>query len=266
MSNSPHHELAGHGHREDCGPENLPSLPNAVILLDFDGTLVDIADTPDGIQIPPELEASLAGLHAATDGAMAIVSGRKLSDIERFLPKFPGTIYASHGIEWRKDGQRGHLTDFDEDELQRIRVRLRTYCTENDLLFEDKPKSLVVHFRSAPDKGPSAEAFVQELVADAPKLTVRNAKMAFEICHVNATKRTAVEEMTARFPDRRPVAFGDDTTDEDMFEAVIAAGGVAVKVGDGETAATHRLGSPKDVHDLLGAWLANEEEQTCLAD
>lgn len=250
----------------DITPPDRPTIRTALFLLDFDGTLVDIADRPDAVQIPSNLSSLLTELHERTGGAMAIVSGRKLDDIEHFLPDYPGSIYASHGAEWRKDGERGHNPDCDGPELDRVRKILKAYCEETDLLFEDKPVSVVVHYRKAPDKWAQAHAFANALIAECPHLMIRQAKMAFEVCHVDASKRTAVEDMLKRFPGRHPLAFGDDATDEEMFDAVLAAGGETIKVGEGTTSATHRLGTPAELRELLAKWLARQRQMACPAD
>ena len=126
------------------------------------------------------------------------------------------------------------------------------------VLVEDKPCSVAVHFRQAPERMTDGEAVLDTLVKQTPGFVLHHAKMALEVHPEDVSKRGAVGPLIDRWARRVPVAFGDDATDEGMFEAVNAAGGHSIKVGEGETAADWRLDAPADVRAVLARWLGDD--------
>lgn len=245
-------------------PRNTEALPGApegvdlarsVLFLDFDGTLVEIADRPDAVRVPEGMADLLADLHARTGGATVIVSGRRMQDLDRFLPGFPGVMIGSHGAERRDEAGFWQHPAFRSEALDCIRKMAETWAeSAPGVLVEEKPCSVALHFRQAPDRMSDAERFLGALVAQSPEFILHHAKMALEVHPADVSKRAAVQRLIRRWPDRRPIAFGDDATDEGMFEAVNAVGGHSVKVGPQETAADWRLEGPSDVRAVLEAW------------
>ena len=242
------------------GPPDAPDLGRAALFLDFDGTLVDIAARPDGVTVPDDLSRLLAALHDRTGGRTVIVSGRRMADLDRFLPGFPGVKVGSHGAEVFEDGRLWQHEAVESDALRCIRRMAETWAEQRPgVLVEEKPCSVVLHFRQAPDAMAPADRFLTALVQDHPGFALHHAKMALEVHPADVSKRGAIARLIERWPDRLPVSFGDDATDEGMFEAVNAAGGLSVKVGHEETAADWRLDRPEEVRAALRAWLEAPE-------
>jgi trehalose 6-phosphate phosphatase len=238
------------------GAPEVPPLATTILFIDFDGTLVDIAERPDSVTVPGEVGRLLSDLYRRTDGATVIVSGRRLEDVERFLPDFPGTIVASHGAELKDGGKLWRHEAAGSGHLDSIRRLAATWAeSEPDVLVEDKPCSVALHFRQAPDRMGDAERVLAAVVQQHPGFVLHHAKMALEVHPEDVSKRAAVERLMLRWPGRVPVAFGDDATDEGMFEAVNEKGGHSIKVGEGDTAADWRLDAPGDVHAALRRWL-----------
>jgi trehalose 6-phosphate phosphatase len=240
-----------------AGAPEVPDLGRALFFIDFDGTLVDIAERPDAVTVPGEVLDLLSDLHARTDGATAVISGRRMEDLERFLPGFPGAVVGSHGAEVKDGATLWRHPAAGSEALICIRRMAETWAEMNPgVLVEEKPCSVALHFRQAPDRMGDGEALLDAVVRQNPGFMLHHAKMALEVHPDDVSKRAAVGRLMRRWPRRLPVAFGDDRTDEGMFEAVNAAGGHSIKVGPGETAADWRLEGPGEVRAALARWLA----------
>lgn len=230
-------------------PEFDPSRD--ALYLDFDGTLVGIAPRPDAVEVPEGLAALLARLHGALDGAVAVVSGRSLAELERYLDGFPGAIVGSHGAE-----RRGAAAP-EVDGVAELHARLHDIADRNGLLAEIKTAGGALHFRHAPERDETARALAAGLVAEFPGFVVQPAKMAYEVKPRDATKAAALADLAAAppFGGRRPIYLGDDATDEPAMEWAQARGGTGVKVGEGESVALCRLSGPAAVLAWLSAAL-----------
>ena len=239
-----------------AGVPEVPGLGRLALFLDFDGTLVDIVARPDGVEVPSEVPRLLADLHARTQGRTVIVSGRRIEDLTGFLPKFPGIMVGSHGAEVLENGKLWQHDAAGSDALRCIRRTARTWAGEQPgVLLEEKPCSVVLHFRQAPERMASADRFLNAIVEGTPGFKLHHAKMALEVHPADVSKRGAIERLLRRWPDSLPVAFGDDATDEGMFEAVNERGGLSVKVGPADTAADWRLADPPEVRAALRRWI-----------
>jgi trehalose 6-phosphate phosphatase len=237
------------------GPPPALDPHRHALYLDFDGTLVDFAPEPDAIALRPGTRALLRRLNDKLGGALAIVSGRRLADIDRFLAPLVLAASGVHGQEFRPraGGERSAVAPPPDLDMARRRLEAALRA-DAKLTLEDKGGSLVVHFRKHPQERARAEALARDAAAGLDALHVVPGHGIFEVIRRDVTKARALTLFSAHppFAGRLPVYVGDDTTDEDAIRAAEAAGGFGVKVGPGETAARYRLADIDAVH----AWLA----------
>ncbi|OCX61663.1 trehalose-phosphatase [Thioclava sp. SK-1] len=242
---------------EHCGSTPRPpafDCASSALFLDFDGTLVDIAPTPDGVHVPPDMGQMLTALETACDGALAIVSGRSLHELEAFLTGFDGIMIGSHGSQAR--GIAPPLQR-DPDGMEALQDQLRAFAKDHDLLYEHKSHGGGVHFRHRPEMEPDVKAFVTQLAADHPAFTVQPAKMAFELRPDGFSKDGALRILQSHdaFDGRMPVYLGDDTTDEPALRYCEDNGGYGVKIGEGDSCARYHLPDPASVLSWLNTGL-----------
>ncbi|MCK8786427.1 trehalose-phosphatase [Roseomonas sp. NAR14] len=227
----------------------IPALPErAALLLDFDGTLVEIAPTPDSVRVPPDLPALLERLSARLDGALAIVSGRPLRDLDHFLP-IPVVKAGDHGGTLRlAPGAPVESPPLPVPPAEWRQAADDFAAAHPGTLVEDKEHGFVIHYRLAPEAGPAALDLLSALVATAPdRFALLEARMAWEVKPAGISKATAVTALLARAPflGRTPVFVGDDVTDEAGMAVAVAHGGHGWKLQD-------VFGDP----DGLRGWLA----------
>jgi len=232
-------------------PPNL--LDGAALFLDFDGTLVELAETPDAIRVAPDLGPLLERLRRRLDDRIAIVSGRSLADLERHVPASGIAFSGSHGLELRlSDGTQLPLSV--PIGLDDVRDEVEAFAAGTEgLLVEGKPAGIALHYRLAAAQGKRAGAFMERL-ARKRGWTVQRGNMVVELRPTGATKGDALLAFMTepKFAGTRPVFVGDDLTDEHGFEAAAGLGGVGILVGPSrETAARHRLESVAAVRDWL---------------
>ncbi len=231
----------------------LPPWPSRpALFLDLDGTLLEIEDHPRLAAASARLSALLPALPAATDGAVALVSGRSIEDIDRILAPHAFVAAGVHGLQ-RRDAA-GRLSAAADTIPSAARERVRAFAERHRLLLEDKGMSLALHYRNRTELEAEVHAFVEALQAQLPSdvevlLGHKVVEVKPSVMNKGDAIRAFMEE--APFRGRTPVFAGDDVTDELGFAAVNALGGVSVKVGEGTTAARWRL---HDVSAVLG-WL-----------
>ena len=228
-------------------------LHDAALFLDFDGTLVELAETPDSIRVAPGLGDLLERLWRRLDGRLAIVSGRSLANLERHLPLSGIAFSGSHGLELRlPDGTRLPLSV--PIGLEEVHERVREFArTREGMIVEEKPAGIALHYRLAPAESEAADSFMSALAAERG-WTLQRGHMVIELRPTGATKGDALRAFMTEpeFAGARPVFVGDDLTDEHAFEAAAALGGAGVLVGPPrETAAAYRLDSVRTVADWL---------------
>ena len=242
------------------GLQALDGLPDDVnglaVFLDIDGTLLDIADTPDGISVPSGLPAALARLAARLGGAVALVTGRSVATVDRLFPGLPVVINGLHGAEWR-DGAGQVFGAGLTDEFSAAKHRLREQAARwPGVIFEDKGAAFAAHYRLAPASEGQVRHLMRALsesVGDGWKL--QEGKAVVELRPRGRDKGDALMQTMGHeaFAGRLPLAIGDDVTDEAMFAAANRLGGLSVRVGTDrrDTLAQGRVASPADVR----AWV-----------
>lgn len=240
---------------------DIGSSPDKYALFfDIDGTLIDLAPTPDAIFIPDDLAANLAALSRHLNGALALVTGRALAYADQLFAPHYFPIAGLHGTERRlMDGSIVRA----EPTAAFLAVKGTLAALEHDVpgvLVEDKGGAIAVHFRQAPMAAQSVEKAMQDGVIKAgPGYEMQKGKMVLEIRPDSADKGRALDAYMAGQPfgGRIPVAFGDDVTDEAMFKRVNALGGISVRIGEPVTTtdAKVRLNQPQAVRDMIAAIL-----------
>jgi trehalose 6-phosphate phosphatase len=238
---------------DDLPPPPLSLLSGAALFLDFDGTLVELAEAPDAIRVPSELPGLLQRLAGRLQGRLAIISGRSLADLDRHIDCGGVAMSGSHGLELRlADGTLLPLVrpggiDAARDEIARFAA------SGDGLLVEEKPASVALHYRQAPEREGEVAALMDALAVRSG-FTVQHGKMVAELRPAGADKGDALRRLMREpaFAGARPLFMGDDLTDEHAFAAAEALGGAGILVGPPrDTQARFRLEGVAEV----GAWL-----------
>jgi len=245
-------------------------LCHTAFFFDFDGTLVDIAPSPDAVCVSSQLRNLLACLQDATNGALAIISGRSIASLDALLMPLVLPMAGVHGAE-RRNAHGQMLTEVDQEQAEQLEEMAclleQLVRAHPGLLLEVKGRekdggqctALAVHFRQAPELAPVVHAAMTQVVSHNPAYHVQSGKMVFEIKPRQASKGHAISAFMQEMPfaGKTPLFAGDDVTDESGFECVNAYGGLSVKIGVGQTQARKRFDC---IRDWLG-WL----EQICHA-
>jgi trehalose 6-phosphate phosphatase len=227
----------------------VPPPREAALLLDFDGTLVDIAPTPESVIVSPGLPAVLRRLRAKCGDALAVISGRSVEQIDHFLGDVPFAVAGEHGIavRHRPDGPivRADLPHVPSTWLQAAETLAASHP---GVRIERKVAGFVLHYRAAPETADLLRAAAESWVAPSNgAFHIQAAKMAWEIRPHGVDKGHAVAALmqSPPFAGRHPIFIGDDVTDEDGILASVALGGVGFRI-------------PRDFPDPAGfrAWLA----------
>src|SRR6476660_1924185 len=243
----------------------VPHLSETAVLLDVDGTLLDFAPTPREVWVPAGLAKTLQRLHKRTNGAMALVSGRSLNDIDLiFAPDlFPAV--GGHGAEMRiepdSESVAAHAPPMDKELKRRLAAIAKL---SPGILLEDKGYSLALHYRLAPHAEKAIYAAVSLIRADLPNapIEVLPGKCVCEIKHSGFTKATGVRELMthAPFRGRKPLFIGDDVTDETVFAIMPDFDGVAFSVGRRARGVDGHFDAPSDVREFLAHLLDDERD------
>jgi trehalose 6-phosphate phosphatase len=239
------------------------------LFLDVDGTLLDIRRRPAEVVVPPGLRDLLESVSGTLGGALALVSGRSIADLDRLFAPLRLPAAGQHGCELRleRDGE------YRPQPVQHIEPALRLAVAvlaarHPGVEIEDKGQTLALHYRAAPRAMEMLSEQLERLAGRTGELiALGRGKMVFELRDARFTKASAVEAFLDRAPfaGRLPVFIGDDVTDEDGFEAVERHGGIAMPVGrmlarDGrERRAT--FAGPADVREWLATLLPSDVSQ-----
>ena len=226
------------------------------LFLDVDGTLLEIAATPELVRVPALLRNTLRLTCERQRGAMALFSGRSLEQLDQLFVPCSFTASGLHGAEVRLPRGSVIRTELDPASLDNARRWLSRMRQENrGLLFEDKGVSLAMHYRLAPGLATEVEMIMSELADElGQNFVVRRGKCVYELMPRAFGHRAAIEMLMKEreFAGRTPVFIGDDGFDEEAFQVVNDLGGHSIRVGDlAVTAAKYRFGSVSTV----GAWL-----------
>lgn len=220
----------------------------------MDGTLLEIAPTPDAVRVDDHLTQLLADVAHALDGAVALVSGRTIAALDQLFAPRRWPAAGLHGLERRDAGGRLHRHAPARQRLDHARLALLYLAARTPgILLEDKGIAIAVHYRAAPEVEPALRRSLSEVAAElAPDYHLLEGKQVFELKPAAATKADAVRAFMneAPFAGRRPIYVGDDITDLDGFAAVERMGGLSVAVGD-RVHAKLRVASPRGVRALL---------------
>jgi len=228
--------------------------PDAALFLDFDGTLVGIAETPEAIDVPAGLVGLLTDLSGWLGGALAVVSGRQIDVLDRFLAPLRLPSAGEHGVQ-RRDAT-GAMQEQRAPDLNAVLDVCNHLAGEHpDLLVERKHAAIALHYRRAPALEALCRDTLMAAITGQPQFELLHGKAVFEVKPAGINKGIAIDAFMreAPFAGRTPVFAGDDTTDESGFAVVQPRGGIAIKVGSGPSLAQHRLDSTRAVFEWLAA-------------
>jgi trehalose 6-phosphate phosphatase len=235
-----------------------PVSENTALLLDIDGTLLDLARTPDSVKVPEGLVRALESLSHQLSGALAFVSGRSLESIDRLFAPFRPAAIGAHGGEMRSlDGSVRREPPLSDGVRQIFRG-----LAENipGLLLEDKGSALALHYRLAPEALPVLTSVMEKQVRlfEAENIQLLHGKAVIEARRRGIDKGAAVAALVRQkpFAGRKVLFGGDDATDEDVFRILPRLGGRGFSVGRTFAGAEHHFESPHAVRE----WLARTAE------
>lgn len=227
----------------------------SAFFLDVDGTLLPLAGHPRDVSVPRALLERLDEIRSLAQGALALVSGRPLADLDRlFAPEiFPAA--GQHGAERRDGAGKLHRRDTHAALLHRLRPKIsRCSGRIRGSFVEDKGLCIAIHVRDRPEIVDGLRKKLESVVSPHPELALLEGKNVLEIHPAAMDKGRALEDFLTELPfrGRHPVFLGDDVTDESGFDAVNRAGGTSIKVGAGPSRARYRLETPA----AAVAWLS----------
>lgn len=227
---------------------------STAIFLDFDGTVADLAERPDEVSVPAATRKTLERLASSTGGAVAIITGRPIDEIDRFLAPLRLPVAGVHGLE-RRDASGYRSSVFNSEKLLKpVNRTLRTFANAHPgLLLETKPGATALHYRQRPELERAVIDSVHEAVTGLKGVQILHGKMVVEVKSGKATKADAVEAFMAEPPFRGklPLFAGDDVTDEDAFREITRKHGISIKVGRGDTAAAFRTQGAREFRNWL---------------
>ena len=253
------------GQRRTIRPKAPPPLgPDCALFLDIDGTLLELAASPEHVHVDADIATLLPALAKRLGGAVALITGRTLKDADRLFAGLSLPIAGQHGLERRAADGSTRVHQPSLPGLRPLRRELARLAARHDgLLFEDKGATLALHYRRAPGLASHVHRALRAQLAMAAPGTawrLQSGKGILELGPRGRDKGTAILEylMEPPFVGRLPVFVGDDCSDEHGFVAVTRAGGWAVKVGHGRTQAHYRLPDVRAVRRWLAALAAAE--------
>lgn len=232
-------------------PDPFCLTSNDALFLDFDGTLAPLQDDPDTVYLAADVEAVLLDLSATLGGALAILSGRDVADLAQRVPRALWRL-GNHGL-YAAAPEQAAVTPAAEPDAQVLNAVEQVVRAHPPARLEVKGPVLAIHYRAAPQLEEALKAGLARALTPFHGYRWQHGKYVLEAKPMDANKGRALTKRLGRSPfaGRRPVMIGDDTTDEDAFIAAQQLGGLAIKVGGGQTAATYRLPDVAAVHAFL---------------
>lgn len=231
------------------------AVPQLAIFTDFDGTLVELAETPDAIEVADTLLEELRHAMRELDSAFAVLTGREIADIDKYLAPLHLPVAGAHGTQRRRAD--GVLEAIDPATIRGAEAIAKSVqpliLAHPDLLLEKKEGAVALHYRQAPELEAAVRSAMEEAVRDTAGFGLVPGKMVLEARPLGVSKGEALRAFMREEPfiGRTPIFIGDDVTDEDGFIAAQDLGGVGIKLGDGETAARMRIPNVASVHALI---------------
>ncbi|MDQ3288150.1 MAG: trehalose-phosphatase [Pseudomonadota bacterium] len=246
-------------------PPPPPLAPDWALFLDIDGTLLDFCASPAEVQVDPAIIRALERLHERLDGALALVSGRTLDQIDRLFAPLQLPAAGLHGLQ-RRDGADAASAPESPPSLRQWRDRAQAIVARYPgALVEDKGPALALHWRGNPGAEPELRSLAEEALPSLPGFRLQPGDNVVELRPGGADKGSAIAALldTDPFRNRRPVFLGDDHTDEAGFDVVLDRDGIAVLVGDRQpSVAGHWLRDPHAVR----AWLLSTARGGAMSD
>ncbi|MGK2962439.1 MAG: trehalose-phosphatase [Gemmatimonadaceae bacterium] len=222
---------------------------------DIDGTLVEIAPSPDRIVVHRDMPPLVRKLHTQAGGAVALITGRSIADADRVLPLRKMAIAGQHGLEVRSADGTMSMHRVRSGNLTQVRLKLLEAVARHEgLMAEYKGLSIALHYRHAPRLAGYAHRMMRSLRSRyVPDFIIQKGKRVVELKPAGKDKGVAIEELMLDppFAGRIPVFIGDDATDEHGFKVVNKMGGHSVKIGPGRTNARWRLRNVESLREWL---------------
>lgn len=242
-------------------------VPQLAIFTDFDGTLVERADDPDDIAVPETLTRQLERTARELDSAFAVLTGREIADIDRYLAPLQLAVAGGHGTQRRRAD--GVMQGSDPSALlgaEEIAQQLQPFVDNHPgLVLETRDGAVGLDFSKTPELEDSAQILMEEALHSVPDFNLIPGTMRIEARMRGISKGEALRAFMRETPflGRAPIVIGDDPSDEDAFIAAQELGGVGIKLGEGETAARMRIADIASVLALLeglGTIVARDRE------
>ncbi|MGQ0740975.1 MAG: trehalose-phosphatase [Alphaproteobacteria bacterium] len=275
MKGSGGKSAATHGRVPDSGTEARISrvlrgevdFGGTALLLDVDGTLLDIAPAPNEIQVPYQLRDALVELGRRMDGALALISGRSLADLDRIFAPLKLPSIGGHGAETRLQDHGETLQRHADPLEETLREELFRIAKDRPgVLIEDKDYSIAIHYRLAPEMKRNLREEVARACAnsEAEDLHVLQGKCVIEVKSAHFDKGTAVRDLMTLppFKGRVPIFVGDDVTDDDVFRILPEFGGIGLPVGRAFDGVELAFSGPQAVRAWLARMLKRREART----
>jgi len=257
----PEQDSSARPHREPDGAWPDATLPGAdratrwCLFLDVDGTLLDFEEAPTAVRAPDDLKTLLAAAATRLNGALALVSGRSIRDLDTLFAPLKLPAAGVHGLERRDGDGNFHRSPMNPASLDPARAHLQSLPLDaGRVLIEDKGLAIAIHFRRAPERAAEVRAAARAALATlGPGFHLLEGACVIELKAWHGNKARAVDAFMQErpFQGRTPIFVGDDITDRDGFMAVLRHGGMAVAVGD-RVSTRWRLPDPSAVR----RWLA----------
>lgn len=248
---------------------NLPPPPATLIpeetafFLDVDGTLTDIIPDPAAVRLTPQACTVLQQLFDWTGGAVALISGRSIAQLDQITDPLRLPVVGVHGLETRlSDGAvTRNLPDVATHTA--LIALVRNFAGHHGLLIETKPGAVALHFRRYPELAATSVHFMQQLADRDARLSLLTGKMVVELVFGRTTKGDAIANLmqTPPFLGRAAFFAGDDVTDETGFACINRLEGISLKIGEGDTTARHSLPHPAALIRYLSALVNTTDQQ-----